>query len=89
MHGIIRVKYGNTSGKNQEREGPALALAFLEDSGLSEEAVGRIAYLVGHHHTPGAADGIDYQILIAAVPLSFYILYLILYVRTLIRQVIF
>lgn len=63
---LCRAKYGNTSEKNQEREGPALALAFLEDSGLSDEAVGRIAYLVGHHHTPGAADGMDYQILIEA-----------------------
>ena len=63
---LCRAKYGNTSGKNQEREGPALALAFLEDSGLSEEAVGRIAYLVGHHHTPSAADGMDYQSLIEA-----------------------
>ena len=66
MHGIIRVKYGNTSGKNQEIESPALVLEFLKDSGLSEKAIGRIAYLVGHHHTPSGADGMDYQILIEA-----------------------
>ena len=63
---LCRVKYGNTSGKNQEIESPALVLEFLKDSGLSEEAVGRIAYLVGHHHTPSGADGMDYQILIEA-----------------------
>lgn len=63
---LCRIKYGNTSGKNQEIESPALVREFLKNSGLSEEAVSRIAYLAGHHHTPGAADGMDYQILIEA-----------------------
>lgn len=63
---LCRIKYGNASGKNQEIESPALVREFLEDSGLSEEAISRIAYLVGHHHTPSAADGMDYQILIEA-----------------------
>ena len=38
----------------------------MKDSGLSEKTIGRIAYLVGHHHTPSGADGMDYQILIEA-----------------------
>ncbi len=63
---LCRVKYGNTNGKNQEIESPALVLEFLKDSGLSKKAIGRIAYLVGHHHTPSGADGMDYQILIEA-----------------------
>lgn len=63
---LCRQKYGNTNGKYQEAEGPLLAKAFLNDTGLSQAQIARIAYLVGHHHTPEAADGPDYQILIEA-----------------------
>ncbi len=63
---LCRIKYGNANGKNQEIESPALVREFLQDSGLSDTAISRIAYLVGHHHTPDAADGPDYQILIEA-----------------------
>lgn len=63
---LCREKYGNTNGKYQEQEGPALVIAFLKDSGLSKEMVSRIAYLVGHHHTFHDIDGLDYQILVEA-----------------------
>ena len=63
---LCREKYGNTNGKYQELEGPALVRDFLADSGLSQEAVDRIAWLVGHHHTLQDVDGPDYQILLEA-----------------------
>ena len=63
---MCREKYGNTDGKLQEQEGPALAAAFLKDSGLPEDQTDRIAYLVGHHHTLHDIDGLDYQILLEA-----------------------
>ena len=63
---LCREKYGNTNGKLQEREGPALAVEFLRDSGLSKEQIDRIVYLVGHHHTLQNIDGLDYQILVEA-----------------------
>ena len=63
---LCREKYGSTNGKYQEQEGPALVRDFLEDSGLSQDAVERIAWLVGHHHTLRGIDGPDYQILIEA-----------------------
>lgn len=63
---LCREKYGNTNGKYQELEGPALVHAFLADSGLSQAAVDRIAWLVGHHHTLQGVDGPDYQVLIEA-----------------------
>ena len=63
---LCREKYGNAGGKLQEQEGPALAVEFLRDSGLSKEQIGRIAYLVGHHHTFQNIDGLDYQILVEA-----------------------
>lgn len=63
---LCREKYGNAGGKLQEQEGPALAVEFLRDSGLSKEQIDRIAYLVGHHHTFQNIDGLDYQILVEA-----------------------
>ena len=63
---LCREKYGNTNGKNQEREGENLTREFLGDSGLSGNVIDRIAYLVGHHHTLCGIDGLDYQILIEA-----------------------
>lgn len=63
---LCREKYGNTNGKYQELEGPALVRDFLADSGLPQAAVERIAWLAGHHHTLQGIDGLDYQILIEA-----------------------
>lgn len=63
---ICREKYGRADWAHQEQEGPALAVEFLKDSGLPQDCVDRVAYLVGHHHTPGAVDGPDYQIMLEA-----------------------
>ena len=70
VHGIAcplcRNKYGNTNGKYQGAEGPALTESFLADTGLTREEIARIAYLVGHHHTYEGVEGLDYQILLEA-----------------------
>ena len=63
---LCRKKYGNTNGKYQEAEGPALTESFLADTGLTREEIARIAYLVGHHHTYEGVEGLDYQILLEA-----------------------
>lgn len=63
---LCREKYGNTEGKLQEKEGALLVSGLLEDMGLTEEQVQRIAFLVGHHHTYTSVDGSDYQILLEA-----------------------
>ncbi len=63
---LCREKYGNTNGKYQEREGLVLAADFLRDTGMTQKDIDRVAYLVGHHHTPAGIDGLDYQILIEA-----------------------
>ena len=63
---LCREKYGNTNGKHQEEEGAPMVRAFLSDSGMPEEKIARIAYLVGHHHSFREIDGIDYQILVEA-----------------------
>ena len=63
---LCRRKYGNTNGKHQETEGAPMSKAFLADSGLPDEQIERVAYLVGHHHTISQIEGMDYQILIEA-----------------------
>lgn len=63
---LCREKYGNTNGKNQEREGALLVRDFLAGAGMTAGQVDRVAYLVGHHHTYSGVDGADYQILLEA-----------------------
>ena len=36
------------------------------DTGMTEEQIERVSFLVGHHHTFSDIDGIDYQILVEA-----------------------
>lgn len=63
---LCREKYGNTNGKRQEAEGVALVKRFLSHTGMTEEQIARVAFLVGHHHTFSDVDGVDYQILLEA-----------------------
>jgi anaerobic ribonucleoside-triphosphate reductase len=39
---------------------------FLKNSGLTQEQIDRVSWLVEHHHTFQGIDGSDYQILIEA-----------------------
>lgn len=63
---LCRVKYGDTAGKHQEIEGELLAKEFLKDSGMTQDEIDRVVFLVGHHHTLNHIEGSDYQILIEA-----------------------
>ena len=63
---VCREKYGNTNGKYQEQEGGPMARKLLTSLGAAPELTDRVAYLVEHHHTPAAVDGLDYQILLEA-----------------------
>ena len=63
---LCREKYGNTNGKYQEEEGVVLVMDFLKGTGMSEEQIDRVAFLVGHHHTLTGIEGIDHQILVEA-----------------------
>ena len=66
--GIIPAekKLGRSDGKAQEEEGPFYAREVLKKAGIREEFYDRICYLVGHHHTYSAIDGIDFAILVEA-----------------------
>ena len=63
---LCEEKYGNSNGKLQEKEGPAIAEKLLADLGFSKEVSERVQYLIAHHHTYNNIDGIDYQILVEA-----------------------
>ncbi len=63
---IAEEKYGTSNGQLQERLGPDEARKLLTKVGYEEEAIERITFLVGHHHTYSHIDGIDYQILVEA-----------------------
>ena len=63
---LCRAKYGNTNGNLQEAEGAVLVTSFLEGTGLADEEIDRISFLVRHHHTYNSIDQVDYQILIEA-----------------------
>lgn len=59
-------KYGSCAGRYQELEGPPVARRILELLGLSSELIGRVCFLIGHHHTYTDISGMDYQILVEA-----------------------
>ncbi len=63
---VAEKKYGYQNGKLQEQEGPAAAQELLEKLQFHPSVIKRVCYLVGHHHTYDAIDGLDYQILVEA-----------------------
>ena len=63
---VCRIKYGNASGKLQEKESPPLITAFFADTDMDERQTDRVSFLVGHHHTYEGIDGPDWQILLEA-----------------------
>lgn len=63
---VSEQKYKSSSGKYQEIEGPGVALELLKEFDIEKEALDRICYLIGNHHTYSKIDDIDFQILIEA-----------------------
>lgn len=61
---LSEEKYGSSSGKYQELEGPAEALSILSDLDFEDDIKERICWLIGHHHTYNNISGLDYQILV-------------------------
>ncbi len=63
---MAEAKYNTSNGKVQEEEGPSEAKNILVKLGYSDDAINRICYIIGHHHTYSAIDDIDFQILVEA-----------------------
>ena len=64
--GVSLEKYGSAAGPYQEKEGPPIAREMLTSLGYDAALTERVCYLVGHHHSYDAIDGVDYQILVEA-----------------------
>lgn len=63
---LAEAKYGSSAGPYQEELGPEEARAMLTGLGFDGAVTERVCYLVGHHHTYTAIEGLDYQILVEA-----------------------
>ncbi|SDN40152.1 HD domain-containing protein [Acetanaerobacterium elongatum] len=63
---LSEQKYGSSAGNYQELEGPPIAKKMLTELCIDAQVVERVCYLVGHHHTYGNIDGLDYRILVEA-----------------------
>lgn len=63
---LSEKKYGSSAGNYQELEGPPIAWEMLTELCIDAKVVERVCYLVGHHHTYGSIDGLDYRILVEA-----------------------
>ena len=70
MHDIgIKVnfeKYGVSTRRNQEIEGPPVARKILERYEFDSQFIDRVCFIIAHHHSYNNIVGIDYQILIEA-----------------------
>jgi uncharacterized protein len=59
-------KHGSSAGNWQELEGPPIARAMLSDAGVEARVAERALFIIGHHHSYGMIDGIDFQIVVEA-----------------------
>lgn len=56
-------KYGNTSGKYQEKEGPPIARRILTRLGFEPNQIEEIYEIIAHHHSPGKINTQNFKIL--------------------------
>jgi HD superfamily phosphodiesterase len=66
--GIVEAekKYNSSIGKYQEIEGPGIAKEILSDFDIHPNALERICFIIGNHHSYQNIDGIDFQIIVEA-----------------------
>ena len=56
-------KYGCTTGKYQEKEGPPIARRILTELGFTQHQIKEICEIIAHHHSPGKINTLNYKIL--------------------------
>ena len=62
----LKAEHGSCPGVMQQEVGGPMAREFYKDSGLPQQMIDRIVYLVEHHHTFSNVEGMDHQILLEA-----------------------
>ena len=63
---VSEQKYQSASGTYQQLEGPPEARALLAKLSIAQHTIQRVCWLIAHHHTYDAIQGLDYQILVEA-----------------------
>jgi HD superfamily phosphodiesterase len=63
---VANEKYGSCSFKQQETEGPPEAKKILLRLGIGKAVIDRVIFLIAHHHSPAASEGIDFRVLLEA-----------------------
>lgn len=61
---VAEKKYQSSASHYQELEGPSVAKEILQKIQIPEHIIDRVAFIIGHHHTFTAIDGIDFQLLV-------------------------
>lgn len=63
--GIPRAleKHGSAAGPLQEKEGEEIAREILKGLNIRPDILERVCYIIGHHHTREAIDGVDFQVM--------------------------
>ena len=56
-------KYGSSSGKWQEMEGPPIARQILAGLGAAEDLIERVVDIVANHHTRDGVDAPEFRII--------------------------
>ncbi len=56
-------KYGSSSGKYQEIEGPPVAREILAGLGFQNAVINEVCEIIGHHHRPGHVNTQNFKIL--------------------------
>jgi HD superfamily phosphodiesterase len=56
-------KYGSTTGKYQEKEGPPIARRILTRLGFEPNQIEEICGIIAHHHSPGKINTRNFKIL--------------------------
>ncbi|MEW5815464.1 MAG: HD domain-containing protein [Spirochaetota bacterium] len=55
-------KYGSSAGRYQEEEGPPIARGILLKAGLKLVDIDEICEIIGHHHSPGKIDTVNFKV---------------------------
>ena len=62
IHAALR-KYGTTSGKYQEKEGPPIARRILTRLDFEPAQIEEVCQIIAHHHSPGKINTQNFKIL--------------------------
>ncbi len=60
---LAEKKYGSTSGKYQEKEGPPIARGILSRLGFPQNRTEEVCEIIAHHHSPGKINTLNFKIL--------------------------